>query len=30
MADRIVFFANGRIADMRSNAHKRPARELSW
>jgi len=30
MADRVLAFADGRIVDMRTNATRRPARELSW
>ncbi len=30
MADRVVSFADGRIAQVRVNAHKRPAREITW
>ena len=30
MADRVVSFANGRIADIRANPRRRPAFELSW
>jgi putative ABC transport system ATP-binding protein len=30
MADRVIDFADGRIHSLRENAHKRPARELSW
>jgi putative ABC transport system ATP-binding protein len=30
MADRILSFADGRIAETRENPHKRPAREMAW
>jgi putative ABC transport system ATP-binding protein len=30
MADRVVSLADGRIADMRRNPRRRPARELAW
>jgi len=30
MADRVVSFSDGRIVDLRSNASRRPARELEW
>ena len=30
MADRVIFFADGRIADVTENARRRPARELVW
>jgi len=30
MADRVISFGDGRIADVRSNATRRPASELSW
>jgi putative ABC transport system ATP-binding protein len=30
MADRVVFFANGTIANVSANAARRPVRELSW
>lgn len=30
MADRVLSFADGRIVDVRENARRRPAREISW
>jgi putative ABC transport system ATP-binding protein len=30
MADRVVSFSDGRIVDVKTNAHRRPARELKW
>ncbi len=30
MADRVISFADGHIVDVRRNAQRRPARELSW
>ncbi len=30
MGDRTIFFADGRIAGVRENASRRPARELTW
>ena len=30
MADRVLSFGDGRIVDVRENATRRPARELSW
>jgi putative ABC transport system ATP-binding protein len=30
MADRVIFFADGRVAEVRENATKRPPAELSW
>jgi len=30
MADRVIRLADGRIADIRANPRRRPARELSW
>ncbi|UCE86919.1 MAG: ABC transporter ATP-binding protein [Deltaproteobacteria bacterium] len=30
MADRVLHFGDGRIVDVRANATRRPARELSW
>jgi putative ABC transport system ATP-binding protein len=30
MADRVLVLADGRIAEVRSNARRRPARELAW
>ncbi len=30
MADRVIAFADGRIADVKVNAHRRPAGELAW
>jgi putative ABC transport system ATP-binding protein len=30
MADRIISFADGRVADIAHNADKRPAREIAW
>jgi len=30
MADRVLSFSDGRIADVRANPKRRPARELSW
>jgi putative ABC transport system ATP-binding protein len=30
MADRVIFFADGRVAEVRSNATKRAPRELTW
>lgn len=30
MADRVISFGDGRIVGVRANAHRRPARELSW
>ncbi len=30
MADRVIRLSDGRIAEMRANASKKPARELSW
>jgi putative ABC transport system ATP-binding protein len=30
MADRVVSFSDGRIADVRTNTRRRPARELEW
>ena len=30
MADRVVFLANGRVAEVRDNPDKRPAAEISW
>jgi putative ABC transport system ATP-binding protein len=30
MGDRVISFTNGHIADIRLNAQRRPAGELSW
>jgi len=30
MADRVMYFADGRIAEVRANARKRPAGEITW
>ena len=30
MADRVIYLADGHVADVRRNPDKRPARELSW
>lgn len=30
MADRVMHFADGRIAEVRENARKRPAKEITW
>jgi putative ABC transport system ATP-binding protein len=30
MAHRVVMLADGRIAETRTNARRRPARELAW
>lgn len=30
MADRVISFSDGRISDVRTNARRRPARELNW
>jgi hypothetical protein len=30
MADRVLSFGDGRIVDVRENAQRAPARDLSW